>query len=473
MRGFELSNMKLKGAHLRGVPLSGIGTPRSGGAAGLPPDIKAALVAWYSPKRSALNNFNVIESYADDFTTWSYIPDRGTLTRTPSKVVITEAKIANAIMLYDEVPPYKQITVRVTGATQENPLRVNTTPVLVIKKDGIYTIQVAKYVGFSFDKAGAVNVTIEQLPTSTLDDLSGNGHTLYLKGFKGKLGSGMGLYGEDFTVGSFGNVVSTQSEKTASSVNLIKNVDKVNSWFGYVFGITKTQYKNVPYKLRVKIPMAHTPFKFSLVSTDGNTKVTSVYTQTVSDGSIINIPAVDPVIFDNAEETAMYYDFRTDQNISVVLEQIPDYPDQLCHDGTCYGISYGQPILTDYTVVANIAWFDTSIANKTFASKRLADNSAGAFLFEKVNGSLQQISISFGDAKVVTFATGVSYQTRTSYNGLVLVPSTTDDSDTLVIGGSVLSGAATELWKGCYSDFMLFSRTLTPEEIEIVKKFIE
>lgn len=128
--------------------------------------------------------------------------------------------------------------------------------------------------------------------------------------------------------------------------------------------------------------------------------------------------------------------------------------------------------MTDYTVVANRTWFDTSIANKTFASKQLTDDSIGAFLFEKVNGSLQQISTSFGDSKVVTFATGISYQTKTSYNGLTLVPSTTSDSNTLVIGGSVLSGVATEFWKGCYSDFMLFSRTLTPEEIAIVKKFI-
>lgn len=40
------------------------------------------------------------------------------------------------------------------------------------------------------------------------------------------------------------------------------------------------------------------------------------------------------------------------------------------------------------------------------------------------------------------------------------------------IGTPRNGGAATEFWKGCYSDFMLFSRTLTPEEIAIVKKFI-
>lgn len=468
MRGFELSNMKLKGVHLRGVPLSGIGTPRSGGAAGLPPEIKAVLVAWYSPRRSALNNFNVIESYADDFTTWSYIPNRGALTRTASKVVITEAKIANAIMLYDEVPPYKQITVRVTGATQENPLRVNTTPVLTIKEDGIYTIQVAKYVGFSFGTVGAVNVTIEQLPTSTLDDLSGNGHTLYLKGFKGKLGSGMGLYSEDFTVGSFGNVVSTQSEKTTGSVNIIKDVDKVNHWLGYVFGITKTQYKNVPYKLRVKIPMAHTPFTFSLVSTDGNTKTTEVYKQTISDGSIINIPAVGPAIFDNAEETAMYYDFGTDQNISVMLEQIPDYPDQLCHDGTCYGISYGQPILTDYTVVANRTWFGLGL----FAHKGgVGDISSAAFAFEQKDTGDVMKTDTFGSWNNVTIVDGVSAQTKATYNGAPITAGTAvDGSDVLTVGASNFGGTP---FNGCYSDFMLFSRTLTPEEIEIVKKFIE
>lgn len=37
----------------------------------IPPEIKDALVAWYSPKKQKLNNYDVIESYIIDFTTFN------------------------------------------------------------------------------------------------------------------------------------------------------------------------------------------------------------------------------------------------------------------------------------------------------------------------------------------------------------------------------------------------------------------
>lgn len=36
----------------------------------IPPEIKDALVAWYSPVKQKLSNYDVIESYSDDFTKW-------------------------------------------------------------------------------------------------------------------------------------------------------------------------------------------------------------------------------------------------------------------------------------------------------------------------------------------------------------------------------------------------------------------
>lgn len=58
----------------------------------IPPEIKDALVAWYSPKKQKLNNYDVIESYAEDFTRFNYYVHRGTINRTPNKIVITESK---------------------------------------------------------------------------------------------------------------------------------------------------------------------------------------------------------------------------------------------------------------------------------------------------------------------------------------------------------------------------------------------
>lgn len=299
----------------------------------MPPALRTALVAWYNTEIQRATNFDVIESYADDFTTWSYITNRGTLTRTPSKVVITEAKIANAIMLYDEVPPYKQITVRVTGATQENPLRVNTTPVLAIKEDGIYTIQVAKYVGFSFGTVGAVNVTIEQLPTSKLTDLSGNGHHLYLYGFTG-------------------------------SDNIVDNM--------------------------------------------------------------------------------------------------------LQHTGTQYGVSYGQPILTDYTVCSTRAWINPA-ADNVFASKSSAAGN-GAFIFECIPNSTYSFGIETFSA--LTVPNGFSYQTKTSYNGIrALTVGTGLDTDHLVVGRIRLKDQPRS-FHGGYKSFVLFNRTLTTEELAYVRRWM-
>lgn len=43
----------------------------------IPPEIKDALVAWYSPCKQKLTNYDVIESYSEDFTTWRYNTQRG------------------------------------------------------------------------------------------------------------------------------------------------------------------------------------------------------------------------------------------------------------------------------------------------------------------------------------------------------------------------------------------------------------
>lgn len=78
----------------------------------------------------------------------------------------------------------------------------NVTGQLIINtitEDGIYTIEDRHhFIGFGCNFVGTCNITIEQLPTSILKDLSGNGNHAYLYGGKGKLNSGMGVYKFDF-----------------------------------------------------------------------------------------------------------------------------------------------------------------------------------------------------------------------------------------------------------------------------------
>lgn len=51
-------------------------------------NLKKVLVAWYSPKKQKLNNYDVIESYAEDFTRLNYYEHRGTINRTSNKMVL-------------------------------------------------------------------------------------------------------------------------------------------------------------------------------------------------------------------------------------------------------------------------------------------------------------------------------------------------------------------------------------------------
>ena len=66
---------------------------------------------------------------------------------------------------------------------------------------------------------------------------------------------------------------------------------------------------------------------------------------------------------------------------------------------------------------------------------------------------------------------GISWQTKSKYNNTeIAVGNVTDGRDVLTIGGNNLSGGGN--WYGCHSDFLLFNRTLTQEEIDWVKNKI-
>lgn len=52
----------------------------------IPPEYRDDVVVWYSPKKQRLTNYDVIESYAEDFTYWTL--DNTGITSTPKKIVI-------------------------------------------------------------------------------------------------------------------------------------------------------------------------------------------------------------------------------------------------------------------------------------------------------------------------------------------------------------------------------------------------
>lgn len=432
---------------------------------------KESIVAWYSPYcKQGMTNFDVIESYAEDFTRLNYYEHRGTIDRTPNKIVITESKTDILNIIENINTSTNDIVIKVTGVSEELKLFVKDINSVrqYISKDGVYkfTNNVYQFFGFGINKViSGINVVIEQLPTSILKDFSGNKHDAYLYGFKGKLNSGVGIYAQDFKNWNYGSAINSNiSTKSYNKFHIVKK--KADNWFGFTIGIPKNNYYNQTYKLKFNINKKIDDIKFSVVSTDGNLITTAAYSVYINDGSIIDVPIISEEIFNNKEETNIYYDFGTNKDIEIDVELIADYPNQLCYDGKSYAVAYGLPILTDYTVIADRTWFAEKVDNGVFMSKALEQN--GAFILEYKQGDKWNIYSYYSATNInIDKDNSIVYQTKNKYNEQTIYPGDKPDTDTLFIG--TIRKDDNRTFIGCHRDILLFNRTLTEYEISWVK----
>lgn len=166
------------------------------------------------------------------------------------------------------------------------------------------------------------------------------------------MNSGVGIYAQDFKNWIYGSTINNDiSTKSYNKFHIVKK--KADNWFGFTIGIPKNNYYNQSYKLKFNINKKIDDIKFTIVSTDGNLITTAAYSAYINDGNIIDVPIISEEVFNNKEETHIYYDFGTNNDIEIDIELIANYPNQLCYDGKSYAITYGLPILTDYTVIAD------------------------------------------------------------------------------------------------------------------------
>lgn len=337
MRGIELKHIGVRSFMLKGLTARwGI----DGDRPPMPPALRTALVAWYNTEIQRATNFDVVESYANDWSAgWANLL-AGTFTSksiTLAAGTVVSDKITQRFNV--SCPEY---TIKYTG---EVALRYRSRDgqghdvFTDIPGSGVYTLpgSVPDNGLTQFIAVGSTTLTqplvIEQLPTSKLTDLSGNGHHLHLYGFTG-------------------------------SDNIVDNM--------------------------------------------------------------------------------------------------------LQHTGTQYGVSYGQPILTDYTVCSTREWINPANDN-VFASKSSAAGN-GAFIFEYIPNS----TYSFGIETIAALPVpnGFSYQTKTSYNGIrALTVGTGLDTDHLVVGRIRLNDQPRS-FHGGYKSFVLFNRTLTTEELAYVERWM-
>lgn len=438
----------------------------------IPPELKKVLVAWYSPKKQKLNNYDVIESYAEDFTRLNYYEHRGTINRTSNKIVITESKTNTLNIIENLNASTNDIVIKVTGVSEELKLFVQDINSVrqYISKDGVYkfTNNVYQFFGFGINKIiSGINVVIEQLPTSILKDYSGNKHDAYLYSFEGRSNSGVGIYAQDFTKWIFGSTINNNiSTKHHNKIHIVKK--NPNNYFGFTIGIQKANYYNKPYKLKFNFNKEIDDIKFSVVSTDGNLQSTQVYSVNINDGSVIDIPIISEEIFNNKEESNIYYDFGTNKDIEIDVEMIANYPNQLCYDGKSYAVAYELPILTDYTIIADRTWF-VDKQERVFISKATGQN--GAFIFEyKTSANNKTYSYYQQNDIVIDNNNKVVYQTKNSYNGTTIQAGDKQDTDVLYIGNIRVPDSRSFI--GCHGDILLFNRTLTDDELSVIKEVV-
>ena len=432
---------------------------------------KDSVIALYDPAKQGMTNYDVIEAYVEDFTNWNYVKARGVATISQHKFIITECILKGLSIVEDIQEPYSNLTVRIIGITDNQEVLITDYVngqhqiINTITEDGIYTIEDRHhFVGFGCNFVGTCNITIEQLPTSILKDLSGNGNHAYLYGGKGKLNSGMGVYNEDFLTFMVQGGINSPNATFYSNKVIIDNIKgKTNFWKDINNApIGKVTYPS--YKIRVSGLPENSNIKIEIRHGDDYSQVISIY---AINNEIITIPEVTAnVITPNKNYNYFNLVLYSIESI-ITIEQIPDYPDQLCYDGKMYAVCYGFPILTDYTVMAERTWFELT-ANSAFISKAKTSNN-GAFLFELYQE--REHVLSFGQYNDVSFEDGViTYQTKNTYNGTNIQSGTSSDENVLYIGK--IRDNTTAGFNGCHGKIIIADRSFTEEEINWLKENI-
>ena len=450
-----------------GIPTIGIpsvGFPSaSGGGLVWPAGLKESIKAIYDPKKQGMTNYDVIEAYVEDFT--KFIKNgNGTFTQNKYNSSITtqewllyktNGKEIEAMDIYITADDNVSPALRYYYYTSENNDRkifnlkvgLNHLPASCYKEKGS-TIGIV----FEAQPASEFNITITQLPTSILKDLSGNGNHAYLYGGKGKLNSGIGLYTYDYNSdrwSSTGRADYIITKKGFEFTNIIEDG-------GIIFALGSNIAKEGD---KVKVKISGIP--------NGGRVYFGTWITATEDGEYFGTYA-----YDNNGNTTI--GTLGCIGATITLEFIPDYPDQLCYDGKMYAVCYGFPILEDYTVMADRTWFDKE-EYSAFVSNSLGgmeDPSNGAFSVEVK--SLDSFTVmSFGSlTSISTPEKGITYQTKQSYNGISINVGTRESNDVLTLGGRYYyknDNNAGNLWNGCHGKIIIADRSFTEDEITWLK----
>lgn len=417
---------------------------KGGGGLSWPAGMKEHIKAWYDPKKQGMTNFDVIEAYTEDFTTWT-VNKKGVIANVTSKsITITNVLNSNPLIYaYDTF----SVRLRIDGLKNGQGIFFGDNKEYTISENGIYDIDTTENIRTNF--IGECNITITQLPTSILKDFSGNGNHAYLYGGKGKLNSGMGVYQQDFS-----NVrgVTTVS---ANGFELFRE----GTGGTYLARISIGYWNNKECRLLFETNNTSNLYYIRYRKAN-NDIVTSVR---LHNGENI-IPAQD----DLADVSEVIFEGILRDNEYIRVTEIPDCPDQLCYDGKMYAVAYEFPILTDYTVMAERTWFERQ--NRACFLSKITTSGTGAFGFEFYNEYNEDTTYSFGRVNnVEQFKDGITYQITNSYNGIVKLDYIVNGKDNAELYIGKLRPSERPAFIGCHGAIIVADRSFTEEEINWLK----
>lgn len=280
------------------------------------------------------------------------------------------------------------------------------------------------------------------------------GNEVILKNFAYSLSSGFGKYEIDFN--SWSTKIQDSIDISSISITIISKFN--DNWMCWA------NIKIPDFKVEIKGLPNNNNNNFSYRYAKNNTPLK----QYINADGVYNLPASEINY-----NSGFYVDDPSIDFTGLTITQLPSaYEGGLVFDGVDdYGICTGLPILDDYTVICKREWIKKK---NVLASKRIISNhwNNGAFSFERYNQDGIETTFSYGGNTAVTFPEAISYQTANSYNGRNLNRSTAEDTDQLVLGCSVVTaiGRAYDFANSAIYYFALYSKSLTPEEIETEKE---
>jgi hypothetical protein len=421
----------------------------------IPPEYRDDVVVWYSPKKQRLTNYDVIESYAEDFTYWTI--NNTSITSAQKKIVIPAGTELKYVIAYKGFNASTDgFDIKYTGniaITYRYNKEDGTVGTIAIDKSGIYhlpaSVRTQKNFGFYCNPQTVTEeATIEQLPTSILKDFSGNGLDAYMYGFQGKLNSGVGIYAVDFTTYSKTSVVTDVSHNTVKVVPVTSN---------YLF---------------VRYALTEMPAYTVNVQNLGNNVLTYQYATENGRREITLTEGINEIPGSIKTEKDYQVGFRVNAGTGeITITQIPNYPNSLCYAGKQYCKAYGLPIFDDYTIIARRTWFDK---DGVFANKGIGNDITNtAFVFEnKANNKTVIRTASFGGWNNVNIPNeGISYQTKNKYNNADITYSIgIDKSEEFAIGAYNSDNDGN--FEGCHDDIIIFKRSLAINEINDITEAI-